>query len=185
MTLKKSKVIKCHALFFNVMGMIIKTLSCLVVFAGGIALLAFAIKWEVEYKRGFDGQTAAKIVSYTPVPGTNTLCDISYGYTVDGRELVGVSRRDCLITMITKASVKYKTSRHQCSRLVGGTSAANTGYADLTSCDTTKERIKRQVALVFGILIPCLAITMLVAFWIYRPKKVNNYAGENKVSPNP
>lgn len=160
--------------------MIIKAFMCVLLFAGGITLLGFAVKWEIDYKHGFDGEAPARIVSYTPVPGTSSLCDVSYGYVVDGRDLVGVSRRDCIITMITKASVKYKKTRHQCSRLDGGTSAASTGYADLTSCDTTAERTKRTVALIFGILLPCFAIVLAASFCIYTPKKVEIYAG-NKV----
>jgi hypothetical protein len=139
----------------------------LIVLGGGATMLAFGIKWELEYKKGFNGKTNGEIVSITP---RSNLCDLSYTYMVDTTKstaataatlatpstvaapYTGVSRRDCIFTAFSKVEIAYRKKEPQCSRMTSGFSDLNTGYDDLTACDGTANRIIRQVLISFGVI---------------------------------
>lgn len=129
----------------------------LLLIAGGAALLAFGIKWELEYKRGFDASVDGEIRSFSKVP-SQSRCDVSYVYVADKTTYTGVSRRDCVFALFSKTRVDYKSASPHCSRMSSGASAAHASSDDLTSCDSLGTRMRRQVAIAFGAILIVIGI---------------------------
>ena len=101
---------------FKIIGI---TLS--LVFLGcGVTMLYFGISWELDYKKGYDGTTTGKITNITPV---NNVCDVSYMYDVNNQTYIGVSRRDCVFSLVTKLVIQYRVNMSSCSRISSGMSA--------------------------------------------------------------
>lgn len=144
-------------------------------------MMAIGIKWEIEYRRGFDGSAAnAKIASITP--RQTNLCDVSYTYQVKGVMYTGVARRDCLFTLLDDATISYRTSRPECSRLTSGASVMNSSYDDLSTCDNTWERIRRQIMISFGVILMVLAGFGLCFTVLAMPCRVSNKSTESPSS---
>lgn len=136
----------------------------LLLLGGGASMLGYGIKFEIEYKKGFQGKTTGTIVSITP---RNGKCDISYTYLYD--KYSGVSRRDCIFSVFDNVEIGYRKTKVQCSRMTSGLSNLSTSYSDLTACDGIKERIARQVLLSFGAIFIALYLICLVLI-ICKPK---------------
>lgn len=138
-----------------------RTLIAAIVCCGGAVLLSYGIRWEIDYKKGFDGEIDGKVVSLTQVPKMS-YCDVSYLYEVDGAKYTGVSRRDCIFSLFSKTKVQYRSPTPHCSRLASGTSALHASNDDLSSCDSWKTRAKRYCAIVFGVVIAVVGFAVVV-----------------------